>query len=40
LRLIGSRTIEARTGASTSATAIISQAFVNHLGQVPRASRT
>ena len=39
LRLIGSRTIEARTGASTSATAIISQAFVNHLGQVPGASR-
>ena len=40
LRLIGSRTIEARTGASTSATAIISQAFVNHLRQVPRASTT
>ncbi len=40
LRLIGTRTIEARTGASTSATAIISQAFVNHLGQLPRASRT
>jgi hypothetical protein len=39
LRLIGSRTIEARTGASTSATAIISQAFVNHLGQVPRAGQ-
>ena len=35
LRLIGERTILASIGMSTSATAIISQAFVNHLGQVP-----
>jgi hypothetical protein len=35
LRLIGERTILASIGMSTSATAIIRQAFVNHLGQVP-----
>jgi hypothetical protein len=35
LRLIGERTIMTSTGDSTSATAIISQAFVDHLGQVP-----
>jgi hypothetical protein len=35
LRLIGERTIMTTTGNSTSATAIISQAFVNHLGQEP-----
>jgi len=35
LRLIGERTIIASIGISTSATAIISQAFVDHLGQVP-----
>jgi len=35
LRLIGERTILASINMSTLATAIISQAFVNHLGQVP-----
>ena len=35
LQLIGERTIMTSTGDSTSATAIISQAFVDHLGQVP-----
>jgi hypothetical protein len=35
LRLIGKRTTIASIGLSTDATAIISQAFVNHLGQVP-----
>ena len=35
LQLIGERTIMTSTGDSTSATAIIRQAFVDHLGQVP-----
>ena len=35
LQLIGERTIMTSTGDSASATAIISQAFVGHLGQVP-----
>lgn len=35
LRLIGERTILASIGLPTDATAIISQAFVDHLGQVP-----
>jgi hypothetical protein len=35
LRLIGERTILASAGISTDATAIISRAFVNHLGQLP-----
>ena len=35
LRLIGERTIIASIGVSTSATAIIAQGFVDHLGQVP-----
>jgi hypothetical protein len=35
LRLIGERTIMTSTGASTSATAIINQAFADRLGQVP-----
>jgi hypothetical protein len=35
LRLIGERTIMTSTGRSTSATAIIRQAFVDHLGQFP-----
>jgi hypothetical protein len=35
LKLIGERTIIASIGLPTDATAIISQAFVNHLGQVP-----
>jgi hypothetical protein len=39
LRLIGERTIMTSTGASTSATAIISQAFVDHLGQVPHSTQ-
>ena len=39
LQLIGGRTILTSTGESTSATAIISQAFVDHLGQVPRSTR-
>jgi hypothetical protein len=37
LRLIGERTILAKIGISTDATAIIRQAFVDHLGQVPPA---
>lgn len=35
LRLIGERTILASAGISTDATAIISRAFVDHLGQLP-----
>jgi len=35
LRLIGERTIMTSTGNSTSATAIIARAFVDHLGQLP-----
>jgi hypothetical protein len=35
LKLIGERTVLVSIGLSTDATAIISQAFVNHLGQVP-----
>jgi hypothetical protein len=35
LKLIGERTVLASIGLPTDATAIISQAFVNHLGQVP-----
>jgi hypothetical protein len=40
LQLIGERTIMASTGGSTSATAIISQAFVDHLGQVPPSTQS
>ena len=35
LQLIGERTVIARTGATTSATAIITRAFVDHRGQIP-----
>jgi hypothetical protein len=35
LRLLGERTVIARTGATTSATAIITRAFVDHRGQIP-----
>jgi hypothetical protein len=35
LRLIGERTVVARTGVTTSATAIIARAFADHLGQLP-----
>jgi hypothetical protein len=35
LRLIGERAIMTSTGNSTAATAIINQAFVDHLGQLP-----
>ena len=35
LQLIGERTVIARTGTTTSATAIITRAFVNHRGQIP-----
>jgi len=35
LRLIGERTVIARTGVTTSATAIIHRAFVDHRGQRP-----
>jgi hypothetical protein len=35
LRLIGERTVIARTGTTTSATAIITRAFVDHRGQIP-----
>jgi hypothetical protein len=35
LQLIGERTVIARTGVSTSASAIITRAFVGHRGQVP-----
>jgi hypothetical protein len=35
LRLLGERTILVSIGISTDATAIISQTFVNHLGQIP-----
>jgi hypothetical protein len=34
-RLIGERTVIARTGETTSATAIIGRAFVDHYGQIP-----
>jgi hypothetical protein len=37
LQLIGERTVIARTGVTTGATAIISRAFVDHRGQVPSA---
>jgi hypothetical protein len=37
LQLIGERTVIARTGVTTSATAIIGRAFVDHRGQVPSA---
>jgi hypothetical protein len=37
LRLIGERTVIARTGVTTTATAIIARAFVDHRGQVPSA---
>jgi hypothetical protein len=36
LKLIGERTIIASIGVSTDATAIISQGFVDHIGQFPR----
>ena len=35
LQLIGERTVIARTGTITSATAIITRAFVDHRGQIP-----
>jgi hypothetical protein len=35
LQLIGERTVIARTGATTGATAIIDRAFVDHRGQIP-----
>jgi hypothetical protein len=35
LQLLGERTVIARTGATTSATAIITRAFVDHRGQIP-----
>jgi hypothetical protein len=35
LRLIGERTVAVRTGATTSATAIIATGIADHLGQVP-----
>ena len=35
LQLIGERTVIARTGTTTSATAIIARAFVDHRGQIP-----
>ena len=35
LRLMGERTVIARTGTTTSATAIITRAFVDHRGQIP-----
>ena len=35
LQLIGERTVIARTGMTTTATAIIARAFVDHRGQVP-----
>lgn len=38
-RLIGERTVIARTGEVTGATAIIDRAFVDHRGQVPRADK-
>lgn len=39
LKLIGERTIVASIGISTSATAIISQGFVDHIGQLPTAPK-
>jgi hypothetical protein len=38
-RLIGERTVIAHTGTTTSATAIIGRAFVDHYGQIPHAAR-
>lgn len=38
LQLIGERTVMARTGTTTSATAIIDRAFVDHYGQTPHAA--
>lgn len=35
LRLLGERTVIARTGTATGATAIIARAFVDHYGQIP-----
>jgi hypothetical protein len=40
LRLIGERTVVVRTGVTTSATAIIARAFVDHLGQLPPATQS
>jgi hypothetical protein len=37
LKLIGERTILASIGVSTDVTAIISQGFVDHIGQFPTA---
>jgi hypothetical protein len=34
-QLIGERTVIARTGTTTGATAIIDRAFVDHRGQIP-----
>ncbi|HET7247564.1 MAG TPA: CU044_5270 family protein [Streptosporangiaceae bacterium] len=35
LQLLGERTVIARTGATTEATAIVARAFVDHRGQIP-----
>jgi hypothetical protein len=40
LQLIGERTTIARTGVTTSATAIIARAFADHLGQLPPSTRS
>jgi len=40
LRLIGERTILASAGISTDATAIVSRAFVDHLGQLPPSTQS
>jgi hypothetical protein len=38
-QLIGERTVIARTGVTTTATAIIARAFVDHRGQVPSSGK-
>jgi hypothetical protein len=38
-QLIGERTVTARTGVTTTATAIIARAFVDHRGQVPSSGK-
>jgi hypothetical protein len=38
-QLIGERTVIARTGTTTGATAIIDRAFVDHYGQIPHAAQ-
>ena len=40
LQLIGERTVIARTGVTTTATAIIARAFVDHRGQIPWSRRS